>query len=129
MASQGKIAIVTGAGSGVGRAVSLALMRDGYSVVLAGRRPEPLEDTARRGRELGAKSVVVPTDVGDPAAVKALFARTKEAFGRLDLLFNNAGIGAPAVPMEELPLETWKKVVDTNLTGIFVCTQEAIKIM
>jgi NAD(P)-dependent dehydrogenase (short-subunit alcohol dehydrogenase family) len=129
MASQGKIAIVTGAGSGVGRAVSLALMRDGYSVVLAGRRPEPLEDTARRGREFGAKSVVVPTDVGDPAAVKALFARTKEAFGRLDLLFNNAGAGTPPVPIEELTFDQWTNVVAANLTGAFLCTQEAVRMM
>jgi NAD(P)-dependent dehydrogenase (short-subunit alcohol dehydrogenase family) len=129
MASHGKVAIVTGAGSGVGRAVSLALMRDGYGVVLAGRRKEPLEDTARQGKELGAKSVVVPTDVGDPAAVKALFARTKEAFGRLDLLFNNAGAGTPPVPIEELTFEQWKTVVDVNLTGAFLCTQEAVRTM
>jgi NAD(P)-dependent dehydrogenase (short-subunit alcohol dehydrogenase family) len=129
MASHGKVAIVTGAGSGVGRAVSLALMRDGYGVVLAGRRQEPLEDTARQGKELGAKSVVVPTDVGDPAAVKALFARTKEAFGRLDLLFNNAGAGTPPVPIEELTFEQWKTVVDVNLTGAFLCTQEAVRTM
>ncbi|HYI91389.1 MAG TPA: SDR family oxidoreductase [Beijerinckiaceae bacterium] len=129
MASQGKIAIVTGAGSGVGRAVSLALMGDGYSVVLAGRRQQPLEDTARQGRELGAKSVVVPTDVGDPAAVKALFARTKEAFGRLDLLFNNAGAGTPPVPIEDLTYEQWRTVVDANLTGAFLCTQEAVRAM
>ena len=129
MASQGKIAIVTGAGSGVGRAVSLALMGDGYSVVLAGRRQEPLEDTARQGRELGAKSVVVPTDVGNPSAVKALFARTKEAFGRLDLLFNNAGAGTPPVPIEDLTYEQWRTVVDANLTGAFLCTQEAVRAM
>src|SRR5918994_3546971 len=129
MASHGKVAIVTGAGSGVGRAVSLALMRDGYGVVLAGRRQEPLEDTARQGKELGAKSVVVPTDVGDPAAVKALFTRTKEAFGRLDLLFNNAGAGTPPVPIEDLTYEQWRAVVDANLTGAFLCTQEAVRAM
>jgi len=122
-----KVALVTGAGTGIGRAVTLALGRAGYAVVLAGRRRELLEDTARELN--GAPTLVVPTDVSDPAAVRALFARTKEEFGRLDLLFNNAGIGAPAVRMEELPYETWKKVVDVNLTGVFLCTQEAIKIM
>jgi NAD(P)-dependent dehydrogenase (short-subunit alcohol dehydrogenase family) len=126
MASQ-KVALVTGAGTGIGKAVSLALAKDGYAVVLAGRRPDKLEETAREAGN--AKTLSVPTDVSDPEAIKSLFARAKKEFGRLDLLFNNAGIGAPAVPMEELPLETWKKVVDTNLTGMFVCTQEAIKIM
>jgi NAD(P)-dependent dehydrogenase (short-subunit alcohol dehydrogenase family) len=126
MAAQ-KVAIVTGAGTGIGKAVSLALAKDGYAVVLAGRRAEKLAETAK---EAGSGRVLlVPTDVSDPTSIKALFARVKAEFGRLDLLFNNAGIGAPAVPMEELPLETWKKVVDTNLTGMFVCTQEAIKIM
>jgi NAD(P)-dependent dehydrogenase (short-subunit alcohol dehydrogenase family) len=122
-----KIAIVTGAGSGVGKAVSLALMQAGYSVALAGRRKEALESTARQAS--GAKSLVVPTDVGDPASVKALFAATKEAFGRLDLLFNNAGTGTPPVPIEELTFEQWKNVVDTNLTGAFLCTQEAVRMM
>jgi NAD(P)-dependent dehydrogenase (short-subunit alcohol dehydrogenase family) len=126
MASQ-KVALVTGAGTGIGKAVALALAKDGYAVVLAGRRPDKLEETAREAGN--AKTLSVPTDVSDPEAIKSLFARVKKEFGRLDLLFNNAGIGAPAVPMEELPLETWKKVVDTNLTGMFVCTQEAIKIM
>jgi NAD(P)-dependent dehydrogenase (short-subunit alcohol dehydrogenase family) len=113
----------------VGKAVSLALMREGYQVALAGRRKEPLEKTAREGEALGAKSIVVPTDVGDPASVKALFARTKEAFGRLDLLFNNAGSGTPPVPIEELTYEQWKAVVDANLTGAFLCTQEAVRMM
>jgi NAD(P)-dependent dehydrogenase (short-subunit alcohol dehydrogenase family) len=122
-----KVALVTGAGTGIGRAVALALAREGYAVVLAGRRKELLEETAKAAGN--AKTLVVQTDVSDPASVKALFDKTKAAFGRLDLLFNNAGIGAPAVPMEELPYETWKKVVDTNLTGVFLCTQEAIKIM
>ena len=126
MAEQ-KVAIVTGAGTGIGKAVSLALAKDGYAVVLAGRRADKLDETAKEAGN--AKTLAVPTDVSDPESIRALFARTKKEFGRLDLLFNNAGIGAPAVPMEELPLETWKKVVDTNLTGIFVCTQEAIKIM
>ena len=114
MAEQ-KVAIVTGAGTGIGKAVSLALAKDGYAVVLAGRRADKLDETAKEAGN--AKTLSVPTDVSDPESIKALFARTKKEFGRLDLLFNNAGIGAPAVPMEELPLETWKKVVDTNLTG------------
>jgi NAD(P)-dependent dehydrogenase (short-subunit alcohol dehydrogenase family) len=126
MAEQ-KVAIVTGAGTGIGKAVSLALAKDGYAVVLAGRRADKLDETKKEAGN--AKTLSVPTDVSDPESIKALFARCKQEYGRLDLLFNNAGIGAPAVPMEELPLETWKKVVDTNLTGIFVCTQEAIKIM
>ncbi len=126
MASQ-KVALVTGAGTGVGRAAALALMQDGFAVVLAGRRKEPLEAVAREGKP--AKTLVVPTDVTDPASIKALFAKTKEAFGRLDLLFNNAGIGAPPVPLEDLSYEKWKAVVDTNLTAPFLCTQEAMKIM
>jgi NAD(P)-dependent dehydrogenase (short-subunit alcohol dehydrogenase family) len=124
-----KVAVVTGAGTGVGKAVSLALMREGYALVLAGRRKDKLEETAKEGNAIGAQSLVVPTDVSDPGSVKALFAKTKEAFGRVDVLFNNAGIGAPAVPLEELPFETWQKVVATNLTGLFLCTQEAIKLM
>ena len=126
MAEQ-KVAIVTGAGTGIGKAVSLALAKDGYAVVLAGRRADKLDETKKEAGN--AKTLSVPTDVSDPESIKALFKRAKEEYGRLDLLFNNAGIGNPPVPMEELPLETWKKVVDTNLTGIFVCTQEAIKIM
>jgi len=129
MASTTKVAVVTGAGSGIGKASSLALMRNGWSVVLAGRRKELLEDVAREGQATGSRSLVVPTDVADAAAISNLFARTKETFGRLDLLFNNAGIGAPAVPMEDLSFEKWKAVVDTNLTGSFLCTQEAIRIM
>src|SRR5713101_8423679 len=129
MAALQKVAVVTGAGTGIGKAVALALMQEGYAAVFAGRRKDKLEEAANEGKSTGSRSVVVPTDVSDPSSIKALFAKTKETFGRLDILFNNAGIGAPAVPMEELPLETWKKVVDTNLTGIFVCTQEAIKIM
>jgi NAD(P)-dependent dehydrogenase (short-subunit alcohol dehydrogenase family) len=129
MAPSTRIAVITGAGSGIGKASALALMRTGWSVVLAGRRKELLEDVAREGQATGQKSLVVPTDVADAASIRNLFARTRETFGRLDLLFNNAGIGAPAVPMEDLPFEKWKAVVDTNLTGSFVCTQEAIKIM
>jgi len=128
MASSGKVAIVTGAGSGIGKASALALLNEGYAVALAGRRKDALESVAREAKP-GARTLVVVTDVGDPASVRALFARTKEAFGRLDLLFNNAGIGAPAVPLEDLPFEQWKAVVDTNLTGSFLCTQEAFKIM
>src|SRR3954468_4510345 len=129
MAASRKVGLVTGAGTGIGKAVALALMREGYAVALAGRRLDKLEETAREGVATGSKSLVVPTDVTDPDSIKALFAKTKETFGRLDVLFNNAGIGAPPVPLEELPLETWRKVVDTNLTGIFLCTQEAIKLM
>jgi NAD(P)-dependent dehydrogenase (short-subunit alcohol dehydrogenase family) len=129
MATLQRVALVTGAGTGIGKAVALALMQNGYAAVLAGRRPDKLEEVAGEGKSCGAESLVVPTDVSDPAAVKGLFARTKEAFGRLDLLFNNAGIGAPAVPLEELPVEIWKRVVDINLTGMFLCTQEAIRIM
>jgi NAD(P)-dependent dehydrogenase (short-subunit alcohol dehydrogenase family) len=129
MTSSERIAIVTGAGTGIGKHVALALLREGYAVALAGRRPEPLEATAREGKSSSSRTLVVPTDVSDPAAVKALFDKTKEAFGRLDLLFNNAGIGAPAVPLEDLPYERWKAVVDINLTGVFLCTQEAFRIM
>jgi NAD(P)-dependent dehydrogenase (short-subunit alcohol dehydrogenase family) len=129
MAALHKVALVTGAGTGIGKAVALALMREGYAVALAGRRVDKLEATAAEGSKTNGQSIVVPTDVSDPAAVKALFARTREAFGRLDVLFNNAGIGAPAMPLEELPYETWKKVVDINLTGMFLCTQEAIRLM
>jgi NAD(P)-dependent dehydrogenase (short-subunit alcohol dehydrogenase family) len=129
MAKASKVALVTGAGTGIGKHSALALLREGYAVVLAGRRKDLLEATATEGKATGSQTLVVPTDVGDPESVRALFAKTKDTFGRLDLLFNNAGIGAPPVPMEELPFEKWKAVVDVNLTGAFVCTQEAIKIM
>ena len=129
MATATKVALVTGAGTGIGKHSALALMREGYAVVLAGRRKDLLEATAAEGKATGSPSLVVPTDVSDPESIRALFAKTKDTFGRLDLLFNNAGIGAPPVPMEELPFEKWKAVVDTNLTGSFICTQEAIKIM
>src|SRR5688572_9436197 len=130
MATTNKVAIVTGAGSGVGKSVALALLREGYAVVLAGRRKEALEATANEGTEAGSRlAMCVPTDVGDPASVKTLFAKTKATYGRLDLLFNNAGSGAPAIPLEDLSWEQWKAVVDANLNGTFLCTQEAIRIM
>lgn len=124
-----KVAIVTGAGTGIGKCTALALLREGYSVVLAGRRVEPLERTQTEAGPYGAQALVVPTDVCDPSSVRALFAKTKETFGRLDVLFNNAGIGAPPIPLEDLSYEQWKAVVDTNLTGAFLCTQEAFKLM
>lgn len=129
MSSQTKVAIVTGAGTGVGKQTTLALLNAGYSVALAGRRTEPLETTAAAAGVEASRALVVPTDVGDPESVRSLFTRTKEAFGRLDLLFNNAGIGAPPVPLEDLTYEQWKAVVDINLTGAFLCTQEAFRIM
>jgi NAD(P)-dependent dehydrogenase (short-subunit alcohol dehydrogenase family) len=129
MAAASKFAVVTGAGSGIGRQVALALMGDGYAVALAGRRKDALEGTVAAGKGAGAKTLVVPTDVSDPAAVRALFAKVKESFGRLDLLFNNAGTNAPGVPFEELTFEQWKAVVDVNLTGMFLCAQEAYRMM
>lgn len=129
MSSNGRVAIVTGGGSGVGRHSALALARDGYSVAIAGRRVQQLEETKAEAGEAGSRILTVPTDVRDREAIKALFAKTQEAFGRLDVLFNNAGLGAPRVPMEDLDYEDWKMVVDINLTGSFLCTQEAIKIM
>jgi NAD(P)-dependent dehydrogenase (short-subunit alcohol dehydrogenase family) len=127
MSGAGKIALVTGAGTGIGRAVALALSRAGYAVALAGRRLEALEETAA-GAE-GRPTLAVPTDVGDPDSVKGLFAQIRERFGRLDLLFNNAGTGTPPVPIEELSYEQWRRAVDTNLTGAFLCTQEAVRMM
>ncbi len=136
-----KVAIVTGAGTGIGRQVALALLGEGYSVALAGRRAEPLEETVTEAGAAGSQTLAVPrtltvpralavvTDVSDPASVRALFAKTKEAFGRLDLLFNNAGINAPGIPLENLSYEQWSAVVDINLTGAFLCTQEAFKLM
>jgi NAD(P)-dependent dehydrogenase (short-subunit alcohol dehydrogenase family) len=124
-----KIALVTGAGTGVGRAVAIALAKAGYSLVLAGRRKEPLEQVAGEINAVGAQALAVPTDVSKRESILSLFSTVKSSFGRLDVLFNNAGIGAPAMPLEDLPYETWQQVVATNLTGMFLCTQEAIKIM
>ncbi len=129
MGTPNKVALVTGAGTGVGRAVALALVQEGYVVVLAGRRKELLDATARAVTASESRTLVVPTNVADPSSVKSLFTKTKEAFGRLDLLFNNAGIGAPAVPLEDLTYEQWKAVVETNLSGVFLCTQEAFRLM
>jgi len=129
MASPNKIALVTGAGSGIGRAASLALHAAGYSVVLVGRRVEQLNETAARMQTSGAKALVAPCDVSQPDRVRALFATTKETFGRLDVLFNNAGINAPGIPMEDLSYERWIEVVNVNLTGSFLCAQEAIRLM
>jgi NADP-dependent 3-hydroxy acid dehydrogenase YdfG len=129
LGSLAKIAMVTGAGSGIGSQASIALANSGYKMILAGRRRETLEATALQISQDRSQTLVVPTDVGDPSSVRELFAKTMHAFGRLDLLFNNAGISARGLPLEELPYEEWKAVVDTNLTGTFLCTQEAFKIM
>ena len=129
MKSHGKVAIVTGAGTGIGKAVALALLKEGYSVAFAGRRAEPLEKAVADSGAGAARTLAVPTDVGDPESVRGLFAKTKQKFGRLDLLFNNAGMGAPGIPMEDLRYEQWQAVLDANLTGAFLCTQEAIRIM
>ncbi len=124
-----RTAIVTGAGSGIGRQSSLALLNAGWSVVLAGRRLETLEETVGRAGDAGSRALSGPTDVSDLESVQNLFARTKSEFGRLDTLFNNAGIGAPGVLLEDLTIEQWRSVVDINLTGSFLCTQEAFKLM
>jgi NAD(P)-dependent dehydrogenase (short-subunit alcohol dehydrogenase family) len=129
MTTQGKTAIVTGAGTGIGKAVSLALLREGYRVALAGRRKELLDRVVTEAGERGGTALAVPTDVSDPAAVRALFAQAKATFGRLDLLFNNAGVGAPGINLEDLSYAQWKTVVDINLTGAFLCVQEAFKLM
>ena len=129
MADSLKVALVTGAGSGIGRAVSHALMHDGYAVVLAGRRMEPLQETVDLAEADAARCLCVPTDVGKPEQVAELFAQAEQAFGRLDLLFNNAGSYTPGVPMEELSYEQWQATVDVNLTGSFLCAQQAIRIM
>ena len=129
MNGNGKVAMITGAGSGIGRTCALAMLRKGYRVVLAGRRSEPLEKTKADAGANGERALAVPTDVSDPASVRALFSKTKETFARLDFLFNNAGINAPGIPLEDLTLEQWQSVVDVNLTGAFLCTQEAFRLM
>jgi NAD(P)-dependent dehydrogenase (short-subunit alcohol dehydrogenase family) len=129
MTANGKVAIVTGAGSGIGRATALALLEDGYSVVLTGRRREALEQTAALAGPAAGRPLVVPADVSDPESVRALFDATKAAFGRLDLLFNNAGTNVPPIPLEDLSFEQWRRVVDVNLTGAFLCTQAAFRLM
>ena len=123
-----RVAVVTGAGTGIGKAAAYALLKDGYNVAFAGRRAEPLEK-AVADSGAGARALAVPTDVGDPKSVAALFAKVKSTWGRLDVLFNNAGMGAPAVPVDELPVEKWNAVVAANLTGTFLCCQEAVRIM
>jgi NAD(P)-dependent dehydrogenase (short-subunit alcohol dehydrogenase family) len=129
MTGNGKVAMVTGAGSGIGRATALALLREGYAVILAGRRVEALAGTVAEAGPDGARALAVAADVSDAASVGELFARTREKFGRLDLLFNNAGTGAPPVPLEELTLDQWRRVLDVNLTGAFLCTREAFRLM
>jgi len=124
-----KVAVVTGAGSGIGKAAALALLRDGHCVALAGRRAELLQQTVAEAQSHGASALAVPTDVTDPAAVRALFARARERFGRIDVLFNNAGANAPGIPFEDLAYEKWKEVVEVNLTGMFLCAQEAFRHM
>jgi NAD(P)-dependent dehydrogenase (short-subunit alcohol dehydrogenase family) len=126
--SGGKVAVVTGAGSGIGRAVALAFLGAGWRTALAGRRREALDETAALAAAAG-RALVVPTDVTEPDAVRALFERTVERFGRVDVLFNNAGRGAPAIPLEDLTVEQWRAVVDVNLTGMFLCTQAAFRAM
>jgi NAD(P)-dependent dehydrogenase (short-subunit alcohol dehydrogenase family) len=129
MTASPKVAIVTGAGTGIGKAAATALLHDGYRVVLAGRRNELLQQAIAEAAAPPGAALAVPTDVSDPASVRALFARTREAYGRLDLLFNNAGTGAPGVNLEDLTVDQWKSVVDINLTGVFLCIQEAFRLM
>jgi NAD(P)-dependent dehydrogenase (short-subunit alcohol dehydrogenase family) len=129
MKTENKVALVTGAGSGIGRAVAVTLQSAGYSVVLAGRRATELEQTAASAKPSAGRMLPVPTDIGKPDAVKALFAALTESFGRIDVLFNNAGINAPGIPMEDLSFEQWSGVVAVNLTGAFLCSQEAIRLM
>lgn len=129
MSATQRVCLVTGAGSGIGKAAALALLDEGYAVVLAGRRVERLEESAQASRADRSNVLIVSTDVGDPDSVKALFEKIDETFGRLDVLFNNAGTGTPPIPLEDLEYERWKSVVDTNLTGAFLCTQHAFRIM
>ena len=129
MTSNNKVAIITGAGSGIGKAVALAFLNDGYRVALAGRRHDALEGTIKEAGKNGSNAIAVPTDVSDAGAVKTLFSQTCKKFGRVDVLFNNAGVNAPGVPLEELSVEQWKNVVDINLSGMFFCIQEAFRVM
>lgn len=129
MTTHNKVAVITGGGTGIGKATALAFIKDGYRVVITGRRAEPLEETIKTAGVDSSRMIGVPTDVGNPDAVKALFAKTKAAFGRIDVLFNNAGTNAPGVAFEDLPWEKWKAVVDANLNGMFLCSQEAFKMM
>jgi NAD(P)-dependent dehydrogenase (short-subunit alcohol dehydrogenase family) len=129
MASNGKVALVTGGGSGIGKASALALAREGFALVVAGRRPEPLQAVVSQIEGLQGKALGVPTDVSDPASVEALFAATVKAFGRVDLLFNNAGTGLAAAPLEDVDPADWKRVVDTNLSGVFYGIQNAFRVM
>lgn len=124
-----KVALVTGAGSGIGKAVAEALMADGFSLVLAGRRPEPLQALVEAARHRGQEAIAVPTDVRDPASVDALFAKVEEVYGRLDVIFNNAGVNTPAVTLDELDVEQWRNVIDTNLNGVFLCARGAFRLM
>ncbi|UUD64169.1 SDR family oxidoreductase [Pseudomonas seleniipraecipitans] len=124
-----KVALVTGAGSGIGKAVAEALMADGFSLVLAGRRPEPLQALVEAARHRGQEAIAVPTDVRDPASVDALFAKVEEVYGRLDVIFNNAGVNTPAVTLDELDVEQWRTVIDTNLNGVFLCARGAFRLM
>lgn len=128
MTTTSRVAIVTGAGTGIGKAAALALLKDGYHVVLAGRRPEPLHEVIALS-DAATRALAVPTDVADPDSVKALFDAAVNAFGRVDVLFNNAGVGAPGVLLEDLTLAQWKNVVDINFTGMFLCIQQAFRVM
>ena len=129
MDDEGKVAVITGAGTGIGKAVALAFLADGYRVALAGRRLQPLEETAAAAGAAAANALPVATNVADPASVQALFDRAVATYGRVDVVFNNAGVGAPPVPMEDLTFDQWRNVVDINLTGAFLCTQAAIRVM
>ncbi|MBV4539539.1 MULTISPECIES: SDR family oxidoreductase [Pseudomonas] len=129
MSQNNKVALVTGAGSGIGRAVALALLEDGFSLILAGRRAEPLQSVVEQALAAGGEALAVPTDVRDEQSVAQLFATIEEVHGRLDVIFNNAGINAPAVPVDELPLENWRNVIATNVDGVFLCARAAFGLM